>query len=61
MEAYGTPAPPDYDLGKVTCPVALYYGPNDWIGQPQVRTLGFQIEGKFAIQLEAEVSFVRFG
>lgn len=26
---YGQSFPPDYDLSKITSPVALYYGPND--------------------------------
>jgi lysosomal acid lipase/cholesteryl ester hydrolase len=28
---YGTPEPPDYDISKITAPVALHYGQNDWL------------------------------
>ena len=28
---YGQFNPPDYDLRKVTAPVALYYSENDWL------------------------------
>jgi len=31
MEIYGTKKAPAYDLGKVTAPVALYFGDNDWL------------------------------
>ena len=33
---YGVPDPPQYDLTKVTAPVAAYWGPNDWLATPQV-------------------------
>jgi len=33
QEIYGQDTPPDYDLGKVTAPVALYWGDNDWLAQ----------------------------
>ncbi|ODM97066.1 Lipase 3 [Orchesella cincta] len=32
MDRYGQPTPPDYDLSKVTAPVAFYWGENDWLG-----------------------------
>ncbi|ODM97071.1 Lipase 3 [Orchesella cincta] len=32
MEKYGQPTPPDYDLTKITAPIALYWGENDWMG-----------------------------
>jgi len=32
--AYGSPAPPEYRLSMVTCPVALYWGQNDWMAHP---------------------------
>lgn len=28
---YRSLSPPEYDLKKVTAPVALYYSPNDWL------------------------------
>jgi pimeloyl-ACP methyl ester carboxylesterase len=34
MELYGQPTPPDYDISKITCPVAFYWGQNDWLGSP---------------------------
>ena len=36
QEIYGQDTPPDYDLGKVTAPVALYWGDNDWLAQQTV-------------------------
>jgi len=33
IEMYGQDTPPDYDLSKVTAPVALYWGDNDWLAQ----------------------------
>jgi len=30
---YGQDTPPDYDLSKVTAPIALYWGDNDWLAQ----------------------------
>lgn len=29
LEAYGQDSPPEYDLSKITVPVAIYYGNND--------------------------------
>jgi len=31
MIIYGQFTPPDYDLRKVTAPVALFYSENDWL------------------------------
>jgi hypothetical protein len=31
MFIYGQFTPPDYDLRKVTAPVALHYSENDWL------------------------------
>lgn len=28
---YRSTSPPEYDLKKVTAPIALYYSPNDWL------------------------------
>ena len=36
QEIYGQDTPPDYDLDKVTAPVALYWGDNDWLAQQTV-------------------------
>jgi len=33
---YGQDTPPDYDLGKVTAPVALYWSDNDLLAHPTV-------------------------
>jgi len=35
LEHYGSRRPSQYDLSKVTCPVILYWGENDWLSQPQ--------------------------
>lgn len=32
LEIYGTELPPEYDVSKITAPVALYWGENDWLG-----------------------------
>eukprot|EP00092_Neocalanus_flemingeri_P010625 GFUD01011447.1.p1 GENE.GFUD01011447.1~~GFUD01011447.1.p1 ORF type:complete len:260 (-),score=61.54 GFUD01011447.1:51-830(-) len=34
MDRYGSPVPPAYSLAKVTCPVVLYWGENDWLAHP---------------------------
>lgn len=31
FEIYGQYTPPDYDLSKITSPVALFYSSNDWL------------------------------
>lgn len=31
LAEYGHTSPPDYDISKITAPVALYYGENDWL------------------------------
>lgn len=31
---YGTRRPPNYDLSRITCPVALHYSDNDWLAEP---------------------------
>jgi len=33
LEVYGVDPPPQYDLSKVTAPVAIYWGQNDWLVQ----------------------------
>ena len=35
LAAYGTSLPPAYSLAEVTCPVLLYWAPNDWLNQPR--------------------------
>jgi len=32
MEMYGQETPPEYDISKITAPIALYWGENDWLG-----------------------------
>lgn len=34
---YGQETPPEYDISKITAPVALYWGQNDWLAAPAVR------------------------
>ena len=34
IEEYGIHPPPEYDLKKVTFPVATYWGDNDWLAEP---------------------------
>ena len=36
LYTYGQFTPPDYDLSKVTAPVALYYSQNDWLAAEEV-------------------------
>jgi hypothetical protein len=33
---YGRINPPDYDLSKVTAPLAFYYSDNDWLAALKV-------------------------
>ena len=33
---YGQSTPPDYNFANVDVPVALYWGPNDWLATPEV-------------------------
>jgi hypothetical protein len=40
MFIYGQFTPPDYDLRKVTAPVALHYSENDWLAAIMVSTTG---------------------
>ena len=37
LEIYGVHPPPEYELSKVTFPVAAYWGDNDWLAGPEVR------------------------
>ncbi|CAG7718918.1 unnamed protein product [Allacma fusca] len=32
LERYGQEKPPRYDVSKITAPIALYWGENDWLG-----------------------------
>lgn len=36
LERYGQTEPPQYDLSKVTSPVALFYANNDWLVSEKV-------------------------
>jgi len=31
IDVYGTEEPPAYDISKITVPVAIYWGDNDWL------------------------------
>jgi len=33
---YGQEEPPEYDVSKITAPVAFYWGQNDWLAAPAV-------------------------
>ena len=33
--AYNSSTPPEYDLAKVTVPVALFWSDNDWLADPK--------------------------
>ena len=35
LSTYGASPPPAYSLAEVTCPVLLYWAPNDWLNQPR--------------------------
>lgn len=32
---YNSPEPPRYNLSKITIPIVLFYGNNDWLSSPQ--------------------------
>lgn len=34
LGTYGQMKPPNYDLKKITAPVALHYSSNDWLAEP---------------------------
>jgi len=57
MFVYGQFTPPDYDLRKVTAPVALYYSENDWLAAiVDVDKLASKLPnllGKFLVSLPA--------
>lgn len=36
LAKYGSMKPPKYDLSKITAPVALHYGDNDWLAAVKV-------------------------
>jgi len=36
MEIYGQERPPAYDISKITAPVAVYWGENDWLAVKSV-------------------------
>lgn len=41
MIAYNQSTPPEYNLKAISAPVALLYGANDPLGQPQVSITSF--------------------
>ncbi|XP_070157969.1 uncharacterized protein [Polyergus mexicanus] len=44
---YNSPEPPDYDLTNITVPIALFYGPGDWlvnIISEMIRRAGYSVE-----------------
>lgn len=38
LDKYGQISPPDYDLNKITAPIALYYGSNDRLTAVEVKS-----------------------
>ncbi len=36
LKHYGKLDPPAYDLGRMTAPVFIFYGPNDYLSLPKV-------------------------
>ncbi|XP_066583639.1 lipase 3-like [Prorops nasuta] len=48
-DLYNSTEPPDYDLSKLTIPVALFYADNDWLASPiDVARLYEQLPNKMA-------------
>jgi hypothetical protein len=37
-KVYGQPTPDTYDLSKVTCPVTIFWGQNDMVCRPEVKS-----------------------
>ena len=37
-EIYGQTDPPEYEIEKITAPVAVYWADNDWLAQREVST-----------------------
>lgn len=50
LAKYGVMIPPSYDLKKVTAPVALHYGDNDWLAAVRVCKIFFYERHAFYIQ-----------
>ena len=60
QDIYGQETPPDYDLTKVTAPVALYWGDNDWLAQQTVNSIILCIIKIFQQALLFSVRLVRY-
>ena len=43
LEKYGQEQPPQYNVSRVTTPVAIYYSSNDWAVNIDVTLRGFKI------------------
>lgn len=56
LAKYGVMIPPSYDLKKVTAPVALHYGDNDWLAA--VRVWEFCLFFFYIIRIESYLAFV---
>ncbi|XP_017770538.1 PREDICTED: uncharacterized protein LOC108558213, partial [Nicrophorus vespilloides] len=51
LKHYGQLTPPDYDLTKITAPVAIYYAQNDWLS-----SMEFELIKKYGYPLERHVN-----
>lgn len=55
---YGQGSPPDYDLGKITAPVYLFYSHNDWLSaETDVRRLYDELGNAQAKLLNTDEKF----
>ena len=50
---YGRKSPPEYDLRKVTTPIAVYWSDSDWLTHTKVIFIVF---GEFPIEIETKIS-----
>jgi hypothetical protein len=55
QEFYGQDLPPDYDLTKISAPVALYWGQNDLLSHQAVSNCS--IWGKFQHEVQKNIPF----
>ena len=43
MEVYGQKDPPIYDIKNIDCPIVTYWSDNDWLAEPTVRKICFEL------------------
>ncbi|XP_022912343.1 lipase 3-like [Onthophagus taurus] len=57
LAEYGTPTPPEYDVSKITTPVAIFYGANDEIITDDVENFAADLPNLIHLQLVDDPMF----